>query len=157
QRIVTERAAKLDSPVRAVDAIRAPRFLGRGSRYDSRMTTELEHASIVSWLERPETYADLPGRVDHIQTHISHVFLAGEHAFKLKKPVQYDFLDYSTVERREQACREELRLNRRLAEGSYLDVVPITRDSTRKLRLGGDGPAIDWLVHMRRLPTELTL
>jgi aminoglycoside phosphotransferase family enzyme/predicted kinase len=165
RRIVPEAIGKLDSPNAiatglfggAAIAMRMPPCLGHGSRYDASMTTEPDHESIVRWLERPEAYAHHPERVEHIQTHISHVFLAGPHAFKLKKPVKYDFLDFSTIECREQACRNELRLNRRLAADSYLGVVPITRDFSGGLQLGGKGPAIDWLVHMRRLPTELTL
>jgi len=116
-----------------------------------------EHESIVRWLSRPESYPHRPHRVEQIQTHISQVFLAGEFVYKLKKPVRYDFLDFSTVNAREQACREEVRLNRRLAPDTYLDAVPITRGGGGKLRWGGRGEVVDWLVEMRRLPTELTL
>lgn len=116
-----------------------------------------EHESVVRWLSRPESYAHRPDRVERIQTHISQVFLAGEYVYKLKKPVRYDFLDFSTVSAREQACREEVRLNRRLAPETYLDIVPITRGAGDRLHLGGRGEVVDWLVQMRRLPTELTL
>ena len=77
--------------------------------------------------------------------------------YKLKKPVRYDFLDFSTVAAREHACREELRLNRRLAPDAYLDVLPITRTKDGRHRIGGTGTPVDWLVHMRRLPTAMTL
>ena len=118
---------------------------------------ETEHQSIVDWLARPESYPHRPDRVEQVETHISRVFLAGSHVYKLKKPVKYDFLDFSTAAAREQACREEVRLNRRLAPDAYLGVVPISRRGEDSYRLGGEGAAIDWLVEMRRLPTELTL
>ncbi len=116
-----------------------------------------EHAAIVLWLARPENYSRRPDRVEHVETHISHVFLAGSYACKLKKPVKYDFLDFSTLGAREHACREEIRLNRRLAPDTYLDVVPVVRGDNGDLSLRGAGETVDWLVEMRRLPTELSL
>ena len=121
------------------------------------MTSDNEQGSIVCWLAAPAAYAHHPEGVAHIQTHISHVFLAGPYVYKLKKPVRYDFLDFSTVAAREYACREELRLNRRLAPDTYLDVLPITLTEDGGFRIGGTGRAVDWLVRMRRLPTEMTL
>lgn len=121
------------------------------------MTAIHEQESIVQWLARPGAYPHAPERVEMIETHISRVFLAGPYVYKLKKPVRYDFLDFSTLEARERACREELRLNRRLAPATYVDVVPITRQVGGELQLGGAGPAIDWLVQMHRLPTDQTL
>lgn len=117
----------------------------------------MEHDEIVRWLSTPEAYPHRPPSVERIETHISCVFLAGDDVYKLKKPVRYDFLDFSTVDLRERACRDELRLNRRLAPQTYLDVVPITRTGNGLLRIGGDGEPLDWLVHMRRLPTDQTL
>jgi len=110
-----------------------------------------EHETIVRWLRGPSSYPHRPHRVEQIQTHISQVFLAGEYVYKLKKPVRCDFLDFSTVAAREQACREEVRLNRRLAPDTYLDAVLITRGGGGTLRLGGRGEVVDWLVEMRRL------
>jgi aminoglycoside phosphotransferase family enzyme/predicted kinase len=121
------------------------------------MQTADEYNAIVRWLARPETYSHRPDRVERVETHISHVFLAGSYVYKLKKPVKYDFLDFSTVSAREHACREEVRLNRRLAPNVYLDVVPVVRNVDGSFRLGGAGQAAEWLVEMRRLPTELTL
>jgi aminoglycoside phosphotransferase family enzyme/predicted kinase len=95
--------------------------------------------------------------VEHVETHISHVFLAGSYAYKLKKPVKFDFLDFSTVQAREHACREEVRLNRRLAPETYLNVVPVIHSPSGAYQLEGAGQVIDWVVEMRRLPTELTL
>ena len=112
---------------------------------------------VVQWLRQPAAYPHNPGSVEVRETHISWVFLAGDLVYKLKKPVRYNFLDFSSVELREQACREEVRLNRRLAPSVYLDVVPITQSQSGALRLGGKGTAIDWCVEMRRLPTDRTL
>ena len=90
------------------------------------------------------------------QTHMSWVFLAGDKAYKLKKPVRFPYLDYSTLAKREAACRAELTLNRRLAPDVYEQVVPLTQ-SPRGLSLGGAGEIADWLVVMRRLDENRTL
>jgi hypothetical protein len=93
------------------------------------------------------------GPVQVIETHISAVLLAGEFAYKLKKPVDLGFVDFTRRSARRHFCREELRLNRRLAPQLYLAVVPICgrRDAPR---LGGDGRAIDYAVKMRRFPAS---
>jgi len=96
-------------------------------------------------------------RVSVEETHMAWVFLAGDFVLKLKKPVKYPFLDFSTVEARESACREELRLNRRLASGVYLDVLPLTEAANGTLAVNGDGKVVDWLVKMRRLPADRML
>ena len=85
------------------------------------------------------------------ETHISWVFL-GDDVFKVKKPVALGFLDFSTSEKRRQACEAEVRLNRRLAPGVYRGVVPVTLDSQGRHRFGGEGDAVDWAVSMKRLP-----
>lgn len=96
---------------------------------------------------------DLTRRVQALEeTHISLVFLDAEDVYKVKKPVDLGFLDFSTLARRHDACEAEVRLNRRLAPGVYLGVVPVTRDRRGEHRLGGDGEVVDWAVHMRRLP-----
>ncbi len=104
----------------------------------------------VAFLSRPETY---PHRADHVvlrETHMSWVFLVGDRVYKLKKPVRFPYLDFSTLARREAACRAELALNRRLAGDVYLDVIALTT-SVHGLALGGCGAVVDWLVAMRRL------
>lgn len=88
---------------------------------------------------------------------MSWVFLAGVTVFKLKKPVKYPFLDFSTIAAREVNCREEIRLNRRLAPDIYLGVVPLTLEPDGKIALNGAGQVIDWLVKMRRLPADRML
>ncbi|MCZ2438548.1 MAG: AAA family ATPase [Burkholderiales bacterium] len=89
------------------------------------------------------------GEVALIETHISWVLLAGAHAFKLKKPLRLDFLDFSTLARRRAACADELRLNRRLAPAIYLGLAPI-RAGARGPSLYGRGPVVEWAVKMRR-------
>jgi uncharacterized protein len=116
-----------------------------------------DQEAIAAWLARPDSYPHRPDRVELVETHISQVFLAGSYVYKLKKPVKYDFLDFSTLEAREHACREEVRLNRRLAPDTYLRVVPITRRLDGAFSWDGTGAIVDWVVEMRRLPTELTL
>lgn len=95
-----------------------------------------------------------------LETHISWIFLAGDFAYKVKKPVNLGFVDFSTLARRSHFCEEELRLNRRLAPGLYLDVLPIT-GSPDAPRIGGSGAgtevAIEYCVRMRRFPQERLL
>jgi aminoglycoside phosphotransferase family enzyme len=111
----------------------------------------------VAFLGRTDAYPHRPPRVDRTETHMSWVFLTDRFAYKLKKPVRYDFLDFSTIEARRRDCEEEIRLNRRLAPRVYLGVVPLTAGPGGGLRLGGDGTAVDWLVKMRRLPAARSL
>lgn len=111
----------------------------------------------VAHLSRPDSYLEQPAVVEVIQTHMSFVFLSDRHAYKLKKPVRYEFLDFSTLEARHADCLEEVRLNRRLARDVYLDVVALKQAPEGQLRLGGEGKAVEWLVRMRRLPRELML
>lgn len=85
-----------------------------------------------------------------METHISIVCLAGEDAYKLKRAVAFDFLDFSTPERRRRCCEDEVRLNRRTAPALYKGVLPVTQQADGSLALGGTGEAIDWVVHMRR-------
>lgn len=113
--------------------------------------------ALVAWLGRPESYPHPVSQVERIETHISRVFLAGDYVYKLKKPVRYDFVDFSTLSRREAACREELRLNRRLAPHTYLDVVGVHRRPDGSFTWQPEGPLVEPLVRMRRLPTDQTL
>lgn len=107
-------------------------------------------AAKVRFLSCPEAYDPRPSAVVCRETHMSWVFLADDQVYKLKKPVRFPYLDFSTVDRREWACRNELRLSRRLAPDVYLGVIPL-KQTTQGLALGGEGATVDWLVHMRRL------
>lgn len=114
----------------------------------------------VAFLNQPGAFPG-EGEVETLQTHMSWVFLAGERVYKLKKPVRFPYLDFSTLDRRAQACREELRLNRRLAPEIYLGMAPLILRpegfSLGDLAPDGrgaaidDGDIVDWLVVMRRL------
>jgi aminoglycoside phosphotransferase family enzyme len=119
-------------------------------------TEEVSLDEKVSFLSRSTSYPSPVGDVGRRETHMSWVFLAGQEAYKLKKPVQFAYLDFSTLARREMACRAELRLNRRLAPEVYYAVMPIVR-SARGLAIGGSGQIVDWLVVMRRLDERETL
>lgn len=114
-------------------------------------------AEKIAFLTRADAYPGLPAAVEVIHTHMACVFLVDHHAYKLKKPVRTDFLDFSTVEARRRDCEEEVRLNRRLAPDVYLGTVPLTTAAGGGLELGGSGPAVDWLVRMRRLPADAML
>jgi uncharacterized protein len=100
-------------------------------------------------LQRPGCYPHPVGEVRVIETHISWVLLTGTYAYKIKKPVNLGFADFSTLGLRGHYCQEELRLNRRFAPDLYLEVVEIrgTRDAPR---VGGDGPLLDYAVKMRQ-------
>jgi aminoglycoside phosphotransferase family enzyme/predicted kinase len=111
---------------------------------------------LIEALSRPEAYPEPVASVEVHHTHISVVFLAGTHAYKIKKPVRLGFLDFSTLALRRHFCEEEVRLNRRLAPAVYLGVVPIARDGDH-LKVGGGGPVVEWAVQMQRLPEETTL
>lgn len=111
---------------------------------------------IIRFLSRPHSYPHPVGAILRRETHVSHVFLAGQYAYKLKKPVTFPFLDASTVARRKTFCQLELSLNRRLTSRVYLGIVPII-ETPRGLRLGGKGRVIEWLVKMQRLPEERML
>ena len=87
-----------------------------------------------------------------VETHISWVYLVGDDVYKVKKPVDFGFLDFSTVEKRRAACQAEVHLNRRLAPHVYHACVPITRDAAGRHHLDGSGETVDWAVHMVRLP-----
>jgi aminoglycoside phosphotransferase family enzyme/predicted kinase len=108
---------------------------------------------LVAGLRQPEAYPWHPNAVDVVETHISWVFLAGDRVVKIKRPVAYGFVDHTTLEARRQSCLDEVRLNRRLTDGVYLDVMPIVqRDGG--YRVGGVGDPIEWATLMRRLPAS---
>jgi aminoglycoside phosphotransferase family enzyme/predicted kinase len=102
-------------------------------------------------LLRPEAYPWRPPQIELIETHVSWVFLAGDFVVKVKRPVAFPFVDHRTLARRRQSCLDEVRLNRRLTDGVYLDVVPIVR-TDEGCRVGAEGTPIEWATLMRRLP-----
>jgi hypothetical protein len=95
--------------------------------------------------ENPNAFADGSTAVELVETHISWVFLTDQYVYKVKKPVSFSFLDYSTSELRRQACCEEVRLNRRLAADVYLDVLPIAVRDDGTIEIGvTDGTIIEY-------------
>jgi len=110
----------------------------------------MDHSQLVEALQQPGFYPHPVERVEYVQTHISSVFLTGELVYKLKKPVDFGFLDFSTLQLRETYCRAELELNRRLAPSVYLRVQPLTRRGA-ELSLEEHHEVIDWLVVMRQM------
>jgi aminoglycoside phosphotransferase family enzyme/predicted kinase len=118
------------------------------------VTGEAHARSLLADLRRPEAYpAPRPSRVTQITTHISWVFLTDWEVWKLKRPVSYGFVDYTTLERRLESCENEVRLNRRLAPDVYLGVVPV-RLGPHGYGFGADGDIVDHAVRMRRLPDD---
>jgi len=113
----------------------------------------LELPQIIEALSRPEAYPERPPAVQVIETHISVVFLLGQHVYKIKKPVDLGFLDFSTLEKRKFYCHEEVRLNRRLSPDVYFGVVPISRRDG-SLAVGGQGEVVEYAVKMRQLPAD---
>src|SRR5688572_16989513 len=111
---------------------------------------------LVRDLQRGEAYGRGAGEaVDTRTTHASWVFIVGDDVWKVKRPVDFAFLDFRTPEARRHFCEEEVRLNRRLAPDVYLGVAPVRRGPRgHAIAPDGDGPIADWAVHMRRLPDD---
>ena len=115
------------------------------------MITEHQKA-VIEFLGTPATHAGKA--VERIDTHSAVVFLAGSRAWKLKRAVRYDYLDFSTAARRQSMCEAEVRLNRRTAPTLYRGVVAITREADGSLALGGTGTPVDWVVEMERFDQD---
>jgi len=113
---------------------------------------ECSLADKVTWMRRRLGAGD-----EAIETHFAWVFLRGDRALKLRKPVRRDSMDYSTVEARRLDSESEVRLNRRLAPDVYLGTRPLTREAAGGLAIDGSGEVVDWLVEMRRLDRDLML
>ncbi|MGQ9658905.1 MAG: bifunctional aminoglycoside phosphotransferase/ATP-binding protein [Thermochromatium sp.] len=113
-------------------------------------------AVLIEGLRHPQAYPHEVGCVEHIETHISHVLLAGHYAYKFKKPLDLGFLDFSTLERRRFCCEEELRLNRRLAPDLYLGIVTVN-GALDAPHINGPGPVLEYGVRMRRFPQSALL
>jgi aminoglycoside phosphotransferase family enzyme/predicted kinase len=111
-----------------------------------------DQAAVIEFLSASSTHGGVA--VERVDTHASIVFLAGERAYKLKRAVRFDYLDFSTAERRREMCEAEVRLNRRTAPTLYRGVVSVNRRADGVLTLGGKGRAIDWLVDMNRFDQD---
>jgi aminoglycoside phosphotransferase family enzyme len=115
------------------------------------MITE-DQTAVIEFLSSPRAHGG--AAVERVETHASIVFLAGNRAWKLKRAVRYDYLDFSTVARRKAMCEAELTINRRAAPMLYRNVVAVTREADGSLTLGGSGVPVDWLVGMARFDQE---
>jgi uncharacterized protein len=107
----------------------------------------------IRFLLDPAAFPHPAPSIELVQTHISYVILAGDYVYKLKKPVDFGFLDFSTLAKRKHFCHQELLLNRRLCPSIYLDLVEITQDNS-KLSLNGPGEPVEYAVKMARMPAE---
>lgn len=108
------------------------------------------HKDVVDFLSSPAAFGDGTRTVDVITTHGAVVFLGERDVFKIKQPVAYEYMDFSTLERRRQVCEREIALNRPFAPSIYLDVKAITREADGTLAIDGYGEIVEWAVHMRR-------
>ena len=107
---------------------------------------------VVVALMKPEAYNEDPGTIKLVQTHISFVFLTNHLVYKIKKAVNFGFLDFTTLEKRRFFCEKELELNRRLCRDMYLEVVPINKANSIKIK--GEGETVEYAVKMKRMPQE---
>jgi hypothetical protein len=112
---------------------------------------------LIAALSRPGCYPHPATDIEHLQTHISHILLAGAYAYKIKKPLNLGFLDFTSLERRKYYCEEELRLNGRLAPEIYLDCLPIGGEPANPILGGAAGAAFEYAVRMRRFPQDALL
>jgi aminoglycoside phosphotransferase family enzyme len=109
--------------------------------------------SIVEALLKSQAYPHKPQKIELVQTQMSFILLTGEYVYKIKKPVNLGYLDYTTLEKRHFFCHQELELNRRLCPDAYLAVVPIVEEKNG-LRIEGRGKAIEYAVKMKQLPQD---
>jgi hypothetical protein len=114
------------------------------------------HEPVATWVEglkNPKSYPHPVYQVRLVETHISWVVLTGSYAYKIKKPVKYSFVDFSTLERRRWFCEEEVRLNRRLAPEVYLGIIPIT-GSPAHPQIEGQGAPFEFAVKMKQFSSD---
>ncbi len=112
--------------------------------------------SLQKALLDPGIYPDRPKEVGFFETHISLLFFTGNHVYKVKKPVDFGFLDFTSLEKRKYFCEQELRLNRRLSPEIYLGVVKVKQDG-RRISLDGRGEVVEYAVKMKQIPEELLM
>jgi aminoglycoside phosphotransferase family enzyme len=110
----------------------------------------IEQKEVVEALMKPEAYDEDPDGIELVQTHISYVFLTKNFVYKVKKAVNFGFLDFTTLEKRRFFCEKELELNRRLCGDMYLEVVPINKSDAIKIK--GEGETVEYAVKMKRMP-----
>ena len=131
-------------------------MVSSGNERQTPRMTEQHQIAIFEAMESPDFYPHDVSTIVQCDTHISKVFLTGENAYKIKKPVYLEFLDFRTLEKRRHYCQQEVILNKRLSNDIYLDVVPITQTNERYY-LAGPGETVEYAVKMRQLPEEFSM
>lgn len=116
-----------------------------------------DQAEVTAFLADAASYTPRPKTVTRIDSHGAMVFLAGDHAYKIKRAVKYPYMDFSTLEKRRAAGEREIAVNRDSAPDIYLGTVPITREADGRLAFGGEGEVVEWAVHMRRFDETKSL
>ncbi|WP_424930965.1 AAA family ATPase [Amaricoccus macauensis] len=122
-------------------------------RSDGASASECDQRAILALLMDPATYGESED-VKRVDTHAAQVFLCGDHAYKIKRPVKYDYLDFSTLDLRHQMLTREFELNHPNAPEIYEDVVSINRDARGRLSVGGAGTPVEWVLRMSRFDQE---
>ena len=115
----------------------------------------MDFSNLLEALQNPEIYPEKPEKVELLQTHVSAIFIVGEHVYKVKKPVNFGFLDFTTLEKRKYFCREEVVLNRRLCPEVYLGVAEIRLQNGRITLGEGAGEIIEYAVLMEKASPRL--
>jgi uncharacterized protein len=111
-----------------------------------------EQKPIVEALLKPEAYEENPGQIELVQTHISYVFLTKDFVYKMKKAVNFGFLDFETLDKRRFFCEKELSINRRLCGDMYIEVAPVNKSNIIKIK--GEGKTIEYVLKMKRMPEQ---
>ena len=114
----------------------------------------MEQKQVAEALRKPQAYNEKTGQIEVKQTHISYVFLTEKFVYKVKKAVNFGFLDFSTLEKRRKFCEKELVINQRLCGDMYLEVVPVNRSSSGEIRINGEGETVEYAVKMKKIPEE---
>jgi uncharacterized protein len=116
--------------------------------------TQIEMPDLIQAMLQPAFYPHPVTSIQLIQTHVSYVFLTGDYAYKVKKPVNFGFLNFSTLAARQHFCLEEIQMNRQIAPEIYLDVLPITQADDHSFALNGTGQTVEYVLKMREFPQE---
>ena len=116
-----------------------------------------DEQQLIDALLDPAVYPWNPKQITHLETHVSQLFFAGDRVVKIKRAVDYGFVNHLTLESRRHSCLDEVRLNRRLSDEVYLACEPIVDSGDGKLRIGGEGEPVEWATLMRLLPAEAML
>lgn len=118
------------------------------------MLIDVVQAEVFDFLMQPENWPGRPARIETIETHGARIFLAGDTVLKIKRAVSLPYLDFSTLEARKHFCDRELIINRNGARALYRDVIPITRQTSGALAIGGNGVPVEWAVRMHRFSQD---